>query len=243
MIDIHSHIIFAVDDGAQNEQDTLSLLRESYNQGVKKIIATPHRRKNMFETSDEVIIANFQRVKELAKEVAEDLEIYLGSEVYYTQGVLEKIEQGKYEKLANSDYLLIEFSYTISYRELIKALKNIVLLGITPVVAHIERYECLREDIDRVRELIDNGCLMQINTSSVLRRKLLGDKHKRYKKITKLYLEHDMVHFIASDMHNLDQRPTYIKESYRIIEQDYGKERADKLFKINAQKILDNEII
>ena len=83
MIDIHSHVVFGVDDGAKTEQDTRDLLEESYRQGVRTIIATPHRRRGMFETDIEIIRENFKQVEEIAAEVASDLRVYLGSEVYY----------------------------------------------------------------------------------------------------------------------------------------------------------------
>ena len=113
IVDIHSHIIFGVDDGASDESDTRKLLEESYKQGVRTIIATPHRRRGMFETSNEVIKENFARVEEIAREVADDLEVYLGSEVFYREGEIAKIESGNYETLAQTDYILIEFSYEI----------------------------------------------------------------------------------------------------------------------------------
>ena len=75
MIDIHSHIIFDVDDGPKTLEDSRRLLEESYRQGVRTIISTSHRRKGMFETPEEKIAANFKQVQELAKQVADDLTV------------------------------------------------------------------------------------------------------------------------------------------------------------------------
>ena len=140
MIDIHSHVVFGVDDGAKTEKDTRDLLEESYRQGVRTIIATPHRRRGMFETDIEIIKENFKRVEEIATEVAEDLRVYLGSEVYYKEGEIEKIESGVYPRLAETDYVLVEFPYEMRYKEIHRALNKVILLGLTPVVAHVERY-------------------------------------------------------------------------------------------------------
>ena len=93
MIDIHSHIVFGVDDGPKTKQESKALLTEAYRQGVRTIVSTSHRRKGMFETPEETIEANFQEVKELAKEVAPDLTILYGAEIYYTSDVLEKLEK------------------------------------------------------------------------------------------------------------------------------------------------------
>lgn len=98
MIDIHSHIVFDVDDGPNTIEDSRALL-ESYRQGVRTIVSTSHRRKGMFETPEEKIAANFKQVQELAKEIADDLTILYGAEIYYTSDVLEKLEQGRIPKL------------------------------------------------------------------------------------------------------------------------------------------------
>lgn len=96
MIDIHSHIVFDVDDGPKSIEDSKALLREAYNQGVRMIVSTSHRRKGMFETPEEKIVTNFIKVREIAKEVADDLVIAYGAEIYYTLDALEKLEKKKF---------------------------------------------------------------------------------------------------------------------------------------------------
>ncbi|MEW4354722.1 capsular polysaccharide biosynthesis protein Cps4B [Streptococcus pneumoniae] len=243
MIDIHSHIVFDVDDGPKTQAETRALLEESYRQGVRTIVSTSHRRKGMFETPEEKIAANFTQVKEIAKEVADDLTILYGAEIYYTSDVLEKLEQKRIPTLAQTGYALIEFSMSTPYKEIHTALGKIQRLGITPVVAHIERYHCLENDVKKVRDLINMGCYMQINSSSVLKPKLFGDKYKFMKKRAQFFLEHDLVHFVASDMHNLDNRPPYMEEAYQIISKKYGQAYARKLFKENQELLLADEII
>ena len=241
MIDIHSHVVFGVDDGAKTEKDTRDLLEESYRQGVRTIIATPHRRRGMFETDIEIIKSNFKRVEDIAAEVAQDLRVYLGSEVYYKEGEIAKIESGEYPRLAETDYVLVEFPYEMRYKEIHRALNKVILLGLTPVVAHVERYN----DVDEkgVQELINMGAYIQVNAASVLKPKLFGDKHKHYKKRAKKYLEAELVHFIASDMHNMNSRKTHMREAYDIIEEKYGPTIAYELFEKNQEKLLMNKII
>lgn len=96
MIDIHSHIVFDVDDGPKSIEDSKALLREAYNQGVRMIVSTSHRRKGMFGTPEEKIVTNFIKVREIAKEVADDLVIAYGAEIYYTLDALEKLEKKKF---------------------------------------------------------------------------------------------------------------------------------------------------
>ena len=243
MIDIHSHIIFDVDDGPKTLEDSRRLLEESYRQGVRTIISTSHRRKGMFETPEEKIAANFKQVQELAKQVADDLTVLYGAEIYYTSDILKKLEEGTFPSLGGTKYVLIEFSMSTPYKDIHSALGNVIRLGMTPVVAHIERYHCLENDEDRVSELINMGCYMQVNSSNVLKPKLFGDRYKFMKKRVQFFLERDLVHFVASDMHNLDDRPPYMQKAYQIVAKKYGAERAEELFKTNQEILLNNEFI
>ena len=243
MIDIHSHIVFDVDDGPKTREDSRALLEESYRQGVRTIISTSHRRKGMFETPEAKIEENFKQVQELAKEIADDLTILYGAEIYYTSDILDKLEQGKIPRLADSQYALIEFSMITPYKEIHTALSNVLRLGVTPVVAHIERYHCLENDEKKVRDLINMGCYTQINSSSVLKPKLFGDTYKFMKKRAQFFLEKDLVHFVASDMHNLNPRPPYMQEAYQIISKKYGKSHAEQLFRKNQELLLRSEYI
>lgn len=243
MIDIHSHIVFDVDDGPKTIEDSRALLEESYRQGVRTIISTSHRRKGMFETPEAKIEENFKQVQELAKEIADDLTILYGAEIYYTSDILDKLEQGKIPRLADSQYALIEFSMITPYKEIHTALSNVLRLGVTPVVAHIERYHCLENDEKKVRDLINMGCYTQINSSSVLKPKLFGDTYKFMKKRAQFFLEKDLIHFVASDMHNLNPRPPYMQEAYQIISKKYGKSHAEQLFRKNQELLLRSEYI
>ena len=243
MIDIHSHIVFEVDDGPKTIEDSRALLEESYRQGVRTIISTSHRRKGMFETPEAKIEENFKQVQELAKEIADDLTVLYGAEIYYTSDILDKLEQGKIPRLADSQYALIEFSMITPYKEIHTALSNVLRLGVTPVVAHIERYHCLENDEKKVRDLINMGCHTQINSSSVLKPKLFGDTYKFMKKRAQFFLEKDLVHFVASDMHNLDPRPPYMQEAYQIISKKYGESHAEQLFRKNQELLLRSEYI
>lgn len=130
-----------------------------------------------------------------------------------------------------------------SYRQIHTGLSNILMLGITPVIAHIERYDALENNEKRVRELIDMGCYTQINSYHVLKPKLFGERYKFMKKRARYFLERDLVHVVASDMHNLNKRPPYMKEAYELISKQYGERRARELFIENPRLILSDQII
>ena len=243
MIDLHSHIVFDVDDGPKSIDDSRALLEEAYAQGVRTIVSTSHRRKGMFETPEDKIAANFKAVQDLAQDITPDLRILYGAEIYYTSDILDKLENNLIPKLNGTRYALIEFSMNTPYREIHNALTNVLMMGVTPVVAHIERYHALENNEKRVKELINMGCYTQVNSSSILKPKLFGDTYKFMKKRARYFLEKDLVHIVASDMHNLDSRPPYMKEAYEIVSKKYGLDKARELFILNPEKIIKDQII
>ena len=243
MIDLHSHIIFGVDDGPKTIEESRQLLIEAFNQGVRTIVATSHRRIGMFETLEEKIQINFRQVKELAKEIAPDLSILYGAEVYYSNEMLEKLKDGEVPCVNETSYVLIEFSRSTSFWEIRNALKNLLMLGLIPIVAHIERYQALENNEKYLKEIISMGCYTQVNSSNILKPKFFNDKNRVLKKRVKYFLERDLVHFIASDMHNLSKRPPYMKDAYEIISKKYGEKKARELFVDNPSRIIQNQLI
>ena len=243
MIDLHSHIIFGVDDGPKTLEESEQLLIEAYHQGVRTIVATSHRRIGMFETLEEKIQINFRQVKELAKEIAPDLSILYGAEVYYSNEMLEKLKDGEVPCVNETSYVLIEFSRSTSFWEIRNALKNLLMLGLIPIVAHIERYQALENNEKYLKEIISMGCYTQVNSSNILKPKFFNDKNRVLKKRVKYFLERDLVHFIASDMHNLSKRPPDMKDAYEIISKKYGEKKARELFVDNPSRIIQNQLI
>ena len=243
MIDIHSHIVFSVDDGPRTREESLALLQEAFSQGVRTIVSTSHRRKNMFETPEEVIMENFKEIQALAQQELPDLTILYGAEIYYSEDALEKLESKQIPTLNDTQYALIEFSSRTPYWEIRNALSKILLLGIRPVIAHIERYAELENNEKRVKELIDMGCYTQINSSSVLKPRLFGDKYRLFKKRAQYFLFHNLVHCVASDMHNLTSRPPYMNQAFEFVKHQYGEKRAQELFIVNPQLIIANRSI
>ena len=243
MIDLHSHIIFGVDDGPKTIEESRQLLIEAFNQGVRTIVATSHRRIGMFETPEEKIQINFRQVKELAKEIAPDLSILYGAEVYYSNEMLEKLKDGEVPCVNETSYVLIEFSRSTSFWEIRNALKNLLMLGLIPIVAHIERYQALENNEKYLKEIISMGCYTQVNSSNILKPKFFNDKNRVLKKRVKYFLERDLVHFIASDMRNLSKRPPYMKDAYEIISKKYGEKKARELFVDNPSRIIQNQLI
>ncbi|SDO79793.1 protein-tyrosine phosphatase [Streptococcus equinus] len=241
MIDIHSHIVFDVDDGPSTIEESLALIGESYRQGVRTIVSTSHRRRDLFKTPEEKIWENFKQVKEAAEAKFDGLEILYGGELYYNNALLEKLENHQVPRMNDTQFALIEFSMKTSWKEIHDGLNKVLMQGVTPIIAHIERYDALENKEERVRELINMGCYTQINSAHILKPKLFGDKYRKFKKRARYFLEKNLVHIVASDMHNLDARPPYMDVAREIITKDFGGKRAYNLFEGNTKTLLENK--
>ena len=205
MIDIHCHLLPNIDDGPKTCNESIELLRVLKQQGVETVVATPHfyPLDTNLETFLKQRTASFDM---LSEEIGnEDLpEILLGAEVYYFTGI-GKSKSIKSLCIDKTNYLLLELpmceynSYIISDIAGIK--EN---LGITPIIAHIERYAKM-PNYRKILGLVDKGiCLAQVNTSSVL--------NKHYERTVKKLIKKGYVSFVASDAHSAEYRPPCFDE-------------------------------
>lgn len=235
LFDIHCHIIPSVDDGADTREEAVRMLRMEYRQGVRKIIATPHFRRRMFETPLEQIKEQFEILKEDAAGVAGDLELYLGCEFHTNKEMVEMLRTGQIMTMAGSRYVLTEFSGSSEGSYIRERLYSLLSHGYRPIVAHVERYEAMRKNFSLAEEIADMGAFIQVNADSILGKDGFGAK--RY--CGKL-LKAGLVHFAGSDCHGSSRRISRIGEAYDYVSRKVGKIYADRIFIENPQKILDN---
>lgn len=233
--DIHNHILFGVDDGAKTIEDSIALIQDEYAQGVRKIIITPHFQGGVYETDNEIICERFNVLKKAVAENYPDMELYLGNEILFTEDIVELINRNKINTLANSKYVLVEFVPSIRYGILEKNIKDVLISGFIPIIAHAERYECLIENVKRVEHLVETGAYVQINAKSVFS---FG-----YKKIVKKLIGRDCVHFVASDAHDIQKRGVHFDKCIKYLTKKYGEEYVDWLLIENPQKVIDNQYI
>lgn len=231
MIDIHTHILPAVDDGSKSIESSLAMLKDLSASGVTDAILTPHYR-GKYVADKETIIKEFAKFKEIAKDI--DINLYLGREIYCNRESLNLLTEGKLLTLNGTKYVLLEFHY-YNRSDIVEAVYTAKTRGFIPIVAHIERYEYLDfKNLDDIFEIKSLGGLIQVNASSLSKK---GDK--TYNKRVKRLLKFDLVDFIASDCH--DFRPIVIGEVRKTVEKRYGKERAIKLFDTNALPIINGQ--
>ena len=201
--DIHSHVLPGIDDGARDWDTTMAMIRKAADSGIGTIVATPH----YLPWIEPIPIP---KVRELCKEAEsrfeslyrESVNILPGGELYYHSQLVDELEAGRVPTLNGTGAVLVEFSTAISFSELIKGVTELDSAGYTVIVAHIERYDCLRAKNDGAERLRDSGALLQSNISEIG-----GGFFDGTTRWLKGLYRHEIISFTASDMHNLKRRP------------------------------------
>ena len=235
--DIHCHILPGVDDGASDMESALQMLRMEYQQGVRRLVLTPHFRREYFETSREVVKERFQELCALVKAQKIDLELYLGCEFHRRSDMFKLIQDERAYRMAESDYILMEFSPADTPEVMKRYVTEALIRGLRPVIAHVERYPALR-DIRLVRFLADSGAYMQVNAGAIL-----GKEGWSSSRFCKKLLKAELVHLIGSDAHDVRWRKPCMAQCASYLERKYGADRAKQLLVDNPGRMIMNEYI
>lgn len=213
MIDLHTHILPNVDDGASSLKMALEMIEEEIKNDVDEIILTPHYFKNEFNCTDFEIIKN--KFDELKKECSSyNIKLRLGAEIYFSNEVFNDLKTHNSITLGDTNYVLIEFSLFQEYFDIVSIVDELVYSGYRPIIAHPERYSYL--SISDIKKIIDIGGYIQINTSSIL-----GDFGVEIKKKAESLLKNKLVNFVASDCHNMNVRKPNLKVTLDLISKKY----------------------
>lgn len=236
--DVHSHILPGVDDGAADMEETTRMLQTAISQGIHCIIATPHYAVG----ADNVAARQLEEIRGQVQEEANKLDkaftIYLGNELYYSESIIEALKEGKALTLAKSRYVLVEFSVKEEYRYLYQGLGQLLRAGYAPILAHVERYLCLSKKKDRLMELIEQGCYLQMNSSS-----LIGGIFDTEAAYNRKLFEQGMIHLVGSDSHDSRVRIPRMISAVEALKKKCDEELIRKVFLDNPVKIIKNVYI
>lgn len=213
IIDMHCHILPGVDDGARTMEESMKLLEMAYRQGISSAVATPHYYPGHGDGGD----AGKQEELRLAlagkvKEAFPGFQIYPGHELYYHEGLADSLSAKKARTLADSPYVLVEFSTSASYGTIFRGVRSLAGVGYVPVVAHVERYRCLREG-KNLQELLGCGCRLQMNFDS-----LQGNRFSPDTRWCRKQALEGRIFALGTDMHRLDFRPPDIRQALAWLE-------------------------
>lgn len=237
MIDLHCHILPSIDDGAKSLDETLEMAKIAVSEGIHHMIATPHYIQYSEYLNKQEIEKLVEEVNSILRNEGIPLTISSGHEVYMTPDLPKLVEQQEVCTLHNGQYILIEFPMNdipLYAEDIFYELK---LMGLTPVLAHPERYPMVMDNPNLLLKYLNLGVLCQANVGSI--RGFFGDRVQR---TVMQLIEHDMIHFIASDAHTPRNRAPKMQKALEEITRIDAK-KAQELFIENPLKVYNNELI
>jgi protein-tyrosine phosphatase len=235
MIDTHLHILPGVDDGPETIGEAVDLARVLVQEGIHTAIATPHY-NDLFPRHPAVEIQD--RVNELQQVLDHQgilLRLFAGHEVLIQPGLVDDIQAGRLATLNGSRYLLLELWNSSWLPETERVIFELRASGITPILAHPERYRVFQKELERLTSLLRQGVLVQITASS-----LVGMQGRRAQRTAETLLKRGLVHCIASDAHGMYKRPPAIAQGLCQVVQVIGQVKTQQLIESWPMMIINN---
>ena len=238
MKDLHSHLLFGIDDGCKDIGESITLLKAAQKQGITDLVLTPHYMENTkYNVNNEEKKKRFEELKEEVKKQGIEINLYLGNEVYITENIKDLLKQQEITTINNSKYLLIEFPLGNMLYNTKDIIYNLVVEGYVPILAHPERYRIFQRHPEHIDEYIRVGALLQGNYKS-----LLGKYGSDAKKTLIYFLKNKKITFLASDCHHeKDFQIKKIKKKLKSITK--SDNMVEDLLENNFNKVMKNENI
>ena len=239
MVDIHMHVIPAVDDGARSLKESLEMLRLAGAQGVTAVVATSHG--EAFDRGySELVRSRFEELKKAAMDEIPSMQLYFGAEIYCSRYMIEKnisrLQRGVYPSMNGTRYVLAEFSTREEEEDAVYCLRKLQEAGYFPVLAHAERCGFVNEC--SARRLKEMNILIQINIYSVSQ-----EPSDRIRERANMLLRNRLVDFTGSDAHRMDHRRPSVADGISYLYENYDREYVDLILSGNAtEKILNASI-
>lgn len=232
-IDMHCHILPGVDDGAKDVAEMKEMLKIAYKEGIRYIIATPHHHPGRGKESPEVLRRQAVLLRNEAHAIDENFRIYLGTEIYFGQDVVQKLKDKKILTMNRRKYVLVEFSPSETFAYIQQSLQQLQFSGYEVILAHVERYKCITDKPELAGQLWEMGIHLQVNAGSIC-----GDSGRKIKKFVQRLMDEDIVFCVGTDAHSAKHRAPRMKKAAEYVEKKYGEEYARRLFFGNAKVML-----
>lgn len=237
MIDIHSHIIPYIDDGARNDEEAVEMALIAVQEGISGMIAAPHYIAGTAESAcKNRVEEETARLNALFEKEGINLKIYPGCEAFILPEVPRLLKQGVICTLNNSSYAMLEFPMNLIPLYADKVFFEIQLMGMVPVVAHPERNNEVARNPEILKEYVEKGILFQVNAGSIT-----GSSSEKISRLAWKLMEDGLVHMVSTDAHNQRSRAPKMSDAFAKVSQRLGNVNAELLFKENPRRVLANE--
>lgn len=238
MIDMHSHILFGVDDGPENIKESIEMLEKIAEEGVTDIIATSHAFHPQYHVDKAVILEQINVLSQELQRRNIPLTIHSGQELRLKDVLTERLQDQEALSLAGSKYVLLELPSQGIPAYTFKVIEQLLNLNLVPIIAHPERNKAIAEKPSRLSRLVNHGALSQVTAGS-----LAGHFGKSIQKTALQLVNANLVHTYGSDIHNLNNRPFLYNEGLNYLEKQKQLEMVDILLENNDRIIRNEELI
>jgi protein-tyrosine phosphatase len=239
-VDIHNHILWGLDDGAQNPEDTLALAEDAVQNEITHVIATPHHKDGKYENPASFILQRVDEANQLLQDHHVPLTILPGMELHLYGEIIRDFQAAEQTLLTlnqTGTYVLIELPYDHVPAYTQRLLFDLQVEGYVPIIAHPERNHEIRERPSILYRMIEKGALAQLTAASIA-----GEFSSKYQAISRKLIEHELIHFIASDAHNVTRRGFALKAAYEWIDRKLGQQYTQS-FRENARLLVSGQDI
>lgn len=231
MIDIHSHPLPGVDDGARSIEIAVEMCQMSAQDGVTHLVATPH--SNYTYTFDPGL--NRQLLTELQEKVGDKPKLLLGCDFHLSYDNIQVCAQNSKDFTINqSSYLLVELPDQFIPDHISRVYYDIQVAGLKPIITHPERNAMIQRKPELVEQWVSIGCLVQVTAQSYT-----GSFGSKARKFAEKLLNEGLVHFFASDAHDTKRRPPILSECYEKLADEKGEEVADLVMRQNPNAVIN----
>lgn len=235
MIDIHTHILPGVDDGAPDWEETLRLARAAVQDGITAVVATPHHANGRYHNIAEDIRQLAEQTNLRLNEEGIPLRILTGQEIRVHEALPEAWEQGELLTLSGSRYILIELPSGYIPSHTGELIHELAVLGLVPIIAHPERNGAIASDPRRLEALLEGGAIAQVTSHS-----LLGGFGRGVEKTAWTLCRSGLIHIVSSDAHHAERRGFKLSEAYAAVGKRLGGQYVS-FYQSNAGRIISDQ--
>lgn len=232
MIDIHTHLLPYLDDGADDWNIAVQMAQQAIADGIDTIIATPHHANGRYHNPSGDIASTVAELNRRLQLSGLEINVLAGQEVRVYDQLINDLESGQLLTLNHTRYLLLEFPSSTVPKNIDELLFELSLLGVQAIIAHPERNAEIASNPDILRNLVELGALGQITAQS-----LAGAMGRKLQRLSIQLCRMNLIHLIASDAHDLIRRPFGLSEAYQVIANELGEEYEGYL-KDNAKRVV-----
>lgn len=238
MIDIHSHLLFGVDDGSRTLEESVHVIKKLSEVGYTDIILTPHYiNDSTYVSTREENLDVLKRLKVGLIRNNVNVNLYLGNEIYIDSEIANLLKNNIISSLNDTKYLLIELPMSGENEIYYDIFLDLINMGYKVILAHPERYISFQKDFNKIYELKELGVLLQSNIGSVL-----GDYGRGAKKTIKRLLKENLITFMGTDIHHNKEEYTFVLKAKKKMGKYLTQKQINNIFENNAKVLLNDKI-